>query len=89
MKNFLFRNNPLEREAPIDDLPPDDNGILPLLVKIIPSEPNLTVLYKTVVRFDALTKQDFHFWQTKELLEWWNKKTAHHSSDFTHPTRST
>jgi hypothetical protein len=76
MTQFLSSTSPLEREAAIDNFPGDNKSILSFLIKLMSSEPNITVLHKAVVRFDALTKQEFHFWETAKIVDWWNKNQA-------------
>jgi len=73
MKTFLTSSNPMEREAAIDNYPDADKSILPNLVELIRSDPNLSVLHKAVVRFNALTHSSFLFWQTQDLVDWWEK----------------
>jgi hypothetical protein len=76
LKKFMASQNSLEREAAIDNYPQDDKSILPILIQMIPSEPSIAVLYKAVARFNSLTGQSFGFWQTKEIVEWWDKNRA-------------
>ncbi len=73
MKKFMSSTLSQEREAALDNYPQDDKSILPILVQIIKDDPNLTVLCKALVRFNGLTKQQFEFWKTQEILDWWYK----------------
>lgn len=73
IKKFLSSANAQERQAALDNYPPEDRSILPILVRIIKDDPNLTVVYKAVLRFDGLTKQTFEFWRTNEIIDWWEK----------------
>ena len=76
MKQFMVSAIVGEREAALDQYPQDDKTILPILIKIIEFDRSLSVLYKAVQRFNTLTKQSFEFWETKELLDWWDKNWA-------------
>jgi hypothetical protein len=73
LKKFMLSPHPLEREAAIDNYPGDDKSILPLLVQIIQNDKSISVADRAVSRFNALTKQSFEFWDTKPLLDWWEK----------------
>lgn len=73
MKGFMSSKLPLERETALDNYPQGDKSILPILVQMIRSDGNLRVLQKAVGRFNALTNQQFEFWKTWEILEWWEK----------------
>jgi hypothetical protein len=73
MKKFMSSNITRERQAALDNYPPDDKSILPILIHLIAYDDSISVLYKAVSRFNSLTKQSFEFWQTKDILEWWDK----------------
>ena len=72
LKKFMVSPNWLEREAAVDAYPEDDKSILPKLVEIVQSDNNLSVLVSAVNKFNALTKQSFTFFQTDDLVKWWN-----------------
>ncbi|OIR07738.1 hypothetical protein GALL_100200 [mine drainage metagenome] len=76
MKQFLLSPNQLDRAAALDNYPPNDITILPTLVTMIKSDTSINVLHKAVVRFNTLTKQSFRFFQTKEILDWWDKNKS-------------
>jgi hypothetical protein len=71
MKQFMFSPQVAERQAALDNYPPDDRSILPILMQLIDSDHNISVLYRAVHRFNNLTKKSFEFWQKKEITEWW------------------
>jgi hypothetical protein len=76
MKAFMRSPEKNEREAALDNYPADDTSILPILVAIVREDTSLSVLERAVRRFNALTKQSFEFWNSKPLLEWWDKNQA-------------
>jgi hypothetical protein len=76
MKKFMSSNNAAEREAAIDNYPPNDKTILPLLVQIIKSDASLSVLNAAVIRFNALTDQTFDFWKADDILKWWDSNQS-------------
>jgi len=71
LKQIMRNPSPWDREAALDNYPPDDRSILPLLVEMIRNDDSIDVLVRAVQHFDALTKQSFRFIQVKELLDWW------------------
>ena len=71
MKRFMRSPNPFERLTALDNYPQDDKSILPILVEMIRTDNSLDVVVRAVGRFNSLTKQFFHFYQTTELLSWW------------------
>jgi hypothetical protein len=76
MKKFMVSSDFRERAAALDSYPQDDNSILPILIQIITSDSNISVVHKAVIRFNGLTKQSFEFWKTNDILEWWGKNRA-------------
>lgn len=76
MKKFMVSPDFRERAAALDNYPHDDKSILPILIQIITSDTNISVVHKAVLRFNALTKQSFEFWKTDDILEWWGKNRA-------------
>jgi hypothetical protein len=71
LKKFMSSADPRARQAALDNYPQTDKSILPILIQLIPSDGSIAVLYKAVTRFNALTKQSFEFWKTKDILERW------------------
>ncbi len=71
MRQSLRSKNPIERQAALDNYPENDKTILPILVEMIKTDKSISVTYKSVQRFNALTKQEFEFWRTDDLLAWW------------------
>ena len=66
-----------ERLASIDNFPPDDKSILPLLIDVIRSDNNLEVVATAFRSFDIRTKQSFQFPDYATVLSWWD---ANHAS---------
>jgi hypothetical protein len=75
LKQFMRSASPWERQAAVDSYPQDDKSILPTIVDMIRSDPSIDVLVSAVRRFDLLTNQEFHFFQTTELLTWWDRNS--------------
>ena len=73
---MLSSNERGAREAALDHYPENDKSILPTLIQVISSDKSISVLYKAVTRFNALTKQSFEFWKTQDILDWWGKNSA-------------
>jgi hypothetical protein len=73
LKQMLHSQSPWEREAALDNYPPNDKSVLPILVELIKSDGSIDVLVRAVEHFNGLTKQTFRFHQTDELLGWWQK----------------
>jgi hypothetical protein len=71
LKQLMRSPNPWDREAALDAYPANDTSILPILVGMIQADGSIDVLVRAVEHFNALTKQSFRFFQTKELLDWW------------------
>ena len=76
MKKLMLDPGSTTRQAAIDGYPQEDKTILPILIQMITSDPSIAVLHKAAVRFNSLTKQQFEFWKTKDILEWWDKNRA-------------
>ena len=73
MKKFMLSSIRDERQAALDNYPQEDKSILPLLVQLIQKDDSISVANKAVRRFNSLTKQSFNFWDTKLILDWWQK----------------
>jgi hypothetical protein len=71
LKQFMRSPNTFDREAALDAYPSDDRSILPILVEMIRADRSIDVLIRAVEHFNALTKQSFQFFQTKDILDWW------------------
>jgi hypothetical protein len=70
-----------ERLAALDNFPPNDTSILPLLVEVIKSDDDLDVVANAIRVFDNLTKQSFEFPNFPQVLEWWNKNRTAFDQD--------
>jgi hypothetical protein len=77
MKKFLSSTRPLEHEAALDNYPPDDKTILPNLVDLIRSDNDLSVLHKTVDRFNPLTKQSFMLFDALDNSPAWTRHRSY------------
>jgi hypothetical protein len=82
LKQLLKSQSPWDREAALDNYPPDDRSVLPILVEMIRTDPSIDVVERAVEHFNALTKQSFQFFQTQELLEWWRE--TNHFNELNH-----
>ena len=64
---------PRVRETALENAPKNDKTILPALVNLIRSDNDINVVAKAVAQFNAITRQSFDFWKTRELLDRWEK----------------
>jgi hypothetical protein len=62
-----------DRLTALDNYPPDDVSILPVLVKIIRSDQNLEMVATAFSSFDSRTKQEFQFPDYAGVVSWWDK----------------
>jgi hypothetical protein len=62
-----------DRLTALDNYPPDDVSILPVLVKIIHSDQNLEMVATAFSSFDSRTKQEFQFPDYAGVVSWWEK----------------
>ena len=74
MLNIIERSTvTIDRLTAIDTFPPDDESILPVLVKIIQRDPNLEVVATAFTSFNFRTKQEFQFPDYASVIKWWDK----------------
>lgn len=57
-------------------MPESKNVDLRTLVERIRSDDSISVVYKAVQRFNALTGQSFDFWQEDSIVAWWTANQA-------------
>jgi hypothetical protein len=72
-----------ERLAAMDNFPPNDASILPLLVERIRDDDDLEVVASAFVALDFRAKQTFQFPDYPAVLKWW----ADHHGAFEHNPR--